>query len=201
MGRSCAWSETEKTQIKLISDKGFSFSVISRNIKRSRKVITTLPKLSPTTHRRVLREASRKGMSSRNLKTSFDLNVTPRRVRQILVFSKDFVYKKITTPPLTKMHEKRREKVKWNAENWSKVIFFYEKKFNLDGPDGFQFYWPDLQKIEQIFSKCPFGGRSLMIWGAFSIEGKASLVKMEGKQNAQKYTEIFKKKSPSIFGQ
>ena len=110
MGRKCAVSEIEKAQIKALSDKGFSFSVIARDIKRSIKVISNFlqdpeaygtkkstgrpPKLSPTTCQRVLREISRKGISSRNLKTSLNLNVTPSRVRQILNSSKDFIYKK-----------------------------------------------------------------------------------------------------------
>ena len=177
--------------------------VIARDIKRFIKVISNFlqnpeahgtkksterpPKLIPTTRRRVLRESSKKGISSKYLQTSLDLNITLRRVRWILNSSKDFVYKKrITIPTLTKRHKKRREEwVQWNAENWSKVIFSDEKKFNLDGPDGFQFYWYDLRKVEQIFSEHLFGGGSLMIWGAFSIKGKASLVKMKGKQNAQ----------------
>ncbi|KAF2346953.1 hypothetical protein FHG87_022291 [Trinorchestia longiramus] len=46
-----------------------------------------------------------------------------------------------------------------------------EKKFNSDGPDGFQYYLHNLRKDGQIFSRRPFGGRSLMIWGAFSEEG------------------------------
>ena len=55
-------------------------------------------------------------------------------------------------------------------------------------------YWHNLWKVEQIFSKHLFGGGgSLMIWGAFFIKCKASLVKMEGKQNAQKYTEVLEK--------
>ena len=207
----------KKTSTKVLSDKGFSFSAIGKDIKRPRNVISNFlqdpeaygikkstgnpPKLSPSVHRRVLTEASRKGINSRNLQTSLDLNVLPRRVRQILNSSKDFVYKKrITTPALTKMHKKRREewvqeKVQWNAENWSKVIFSDEKKFNLDGSDGFQFCWHDLRKMEQIFSKCPFGVGSFMIWGAFSIKSKASLVKMEGKHNVQKYNEVSEKVS------
>ena len=75
MGRWCALSETKKFQIKLLSNKGFSFSVIARNIKRYRKVISNFlqdpevygtkkstgcpPKLSPTAHQRVRQEASR----------------------------------------------------------------------------------------------------------------------------------------------
>ncbi len=49
--------------------------------------------------------------------------------------------------------------------------------------------------MEQIFSKCPFGGGFLIIWGAFTIKGKESLVKMEGKKNVQKYMEVIEEKS------
>ena len=80
--------------------------------------------------------------------------------------------------------------MKWNDKNWSNVIFSDEKKFNLDGPNESQYYWHDLRMEDQIFSKRLFGGWPLMIWGAFSINGKASLVKMKGRQNGQKYTEV-----------
>ena len=169
MERRCPWSEIEKAKMKVSSDIRFSFLIIARDIKRSRKVISNfledpeayetkkssgLPrKLNPTAHRRVIREGSRKGIRSRNLQTSLDSNVTPWRVRQILNSSKDFVYKKgITTQSLMKIHKKRREEwvgemVQWNAENWLKEFFSDKKKFNLDGPGGFQFYWHDLRKI------------------------------------------------------
>jgi hypothetical protein len=66
-------------------------------------------------------------------------------------------------------------------------------KFNLNGPDGIQCYWHDLRKEKQVFSKWPFGGGSVMIWGAFSANGKAELVIMEGCKNAQKYVEVLEK--------
>ena len=52
-------------------------------------------------------------------------------------------------------------------EDWTRTIFSDEKKFNLDGPDGFQDYWHDLRKEKQIFSTRHFCGSSVMVWGAF----------------------------------
>ncbi len=48
------------------------------------------------------------------------------------------------------------------------MVFSDEKKFNLDGPDGFSMYWHDLRKEEKYFSTCQNGGRGLMLWGAVS---------------------------------
>uniref|UniRef100_A0A182S088 Uncharacterized protein n=1 Tax=Anopheles funestus TaxID=62324 RepID=A0A182S088_ANOFN len=48
------------------------------------------------------------------------------------------------------------------ARQWDTVIFSDEKKFNLDGPDGFIGYWRDLRKEPEYFSRDNFGGGSLM---------------------------------------
>ena len=45
-------------------------------------------------------------------------------------------------------------------------------------------YWHDLRKEKQLFLKGPFGGGSVMVWGVFSVSGKADLVVMEGKLNS-----------------
>ena len=63
-------------------------------------------------------------------------------------------------------------------------MFYGEKKFNLDGPDGSPYYWHNLRKEKQLFSKRLFGGGSVMVWGAFSV---SDLVVMEGKQNYARY--------------
>ena len=47
----------------------------------NRKRIGRSPKLFPTTLCKLFREASKGEKSLRNLQTSLDLNVTPRRVR------------------------------------------------------------------------------------------------------------------------
>ena len=71
--------------------------------------------------------------------------------------------------------------------------FLMRKSFNLDEPDGSQCYWHDLRKEKQPFSKRPFGGGSVMVWGAFSASAKADLEVMEGKQNSARYINVLEK--------
>ena len=61
------------------------------------------------------------------------------------------------------------------------------KKVQLDSPDGFHHYWHDLRKEPKIFSKRHTGGGSVMMWGAFSYDGKTPIAFMTGKQNSEEY--------------
>ncbi|VDP48585.1 unnamed protein product, partial [Heligmosomoides polygyrus] len=61
------------------------------------------------------------------------------------------------------------------STKWKKVVFSDEKKWNLDGPDGYRHYWRDLRKEERVFSRRNFGGGSLMVWTAFSGHGLVAL--------------------------
>ncbi|KAI8114751.1 Poly [ADP-ribose] polymerase [Lucilia cuprina] len=73
---------------------------------------------------------------------------------------------------------------------WKKVLFSDEKKFNLDGPDGFQYYWHDLQKDKKVRMSRNFGGGSLMIWGGFSIKGKLPLAWISTRMTSENYIEM-----------
>lgn len=79
----------------------------------------------------------------------------------------------------------------WNSQ-WQQVVWSDEKKFNIDGPDGFAYYWHDLRKNERIFSKRQQGGGGVMIWASFSSNFKSKLTFVEGKLDAKGYQNLLK---------
>ncbi|CAD6195509.1 unnamed protein product [Caenorhabditis auriculariae] len=74
------------------------------------------------------------------------------------------------------------------ATDWNKIIFSDEKKFNLDGPDGYAHYWRDLRKDPMYFSKRNFG--SLMVWAAFCGNGTVALSFIGTRTNLQDYQQL-----------
>eukprot|EP00644_Phytophthora_capsici_P003153 jgi/Phyca11/103161/e_gw1.7.57.1 len=209
MPRGPALTEKEKGVILALHKQGLSKRAISKDVKRSRPVVSAFladpvaynttkrpgpaKKLTPTAERRLLREASRGKLSSAKLKKQLELPISERRIREILRANPKFKYeKRMASPVLTQKHKEARlmwarEKVTWDAEKWSKVVFSDEKKFNLDGPDGLQYYWHDLRFEPQMYSRRQNGGGSVMKWGAFCAQGKSELVVLEGTQDSERY--------------
>ncbi|POM79033.1 Transposase [Phytophthora palmivora] len=128
------------------------------------------------------------GLSARSLKESLELSVSVRRVQEILHNSENMVHEKRAACPVLKPQH-IADQFTWVIQhvehgcNWNSVVFSDEKKFNLDGPDGYQYYWRDLIKEKQIFSKRQSGGGSVFVWGSFR---KSELAFLDGKQHAEK---------------
>ncbi|POM70640.1 transposable element Tc3 Transposase [Phytophthora palmivora] len=204
MPRGRALTEREKGAIVALQKQGLSERAIAKAVKRSRPVVHSFlvdpaayntikrpgpaKKMTPTAERRLLREAS-----PAKLKKQLELPISERRIREILRANPNFKFeKRMASPVLTKKHKEARlmwarEKVAWDAEKWPKVVFSDEKKFNLDGPDGFQYYWHDLRHEPQIYARRQNGGGSVMVWGAFCAQGKSELVILEGTQDSERY--------------
>ena len=97
-------------------------------------------------------------------------------------------------PPLTTKHKLARLQLARNFHHfnkeWEKYVFSDEKKFNLDGPAGFKYYWHDLRKQPRLFSKRQSGGGSIMIWRAIGFKGKLDLVIIDTILNSAGYVDI-----------
>jgi transposase len=209
MGRGTLLDEYERGQILAFETAGWNANAIAKEIGRSHHVVATFlankegygtrkstgrpPKLTAVATRRLFREATKGQSSCSQLVADLDLPVGHRRVQQLLRNNPEFVYmKRKSTPRLSEKHKKARlvfaRAHVVSARDWSQVIFSDEKKFNLDGPDGWQYYWHHLQHEEQLFSRRQNGGGSVMVWGAFSAKGRSELCILEGNQNSYAYT-------------
>lgn len=214
MPRGLTLTAEERGRIIAYNEVGWSQRKIATKIMRSKTVIhnflanpTTYGvnngrkmkrKVSKTAERRLIRAASNKVISASQLQQSLDLKISVRRVQQLLHSSPYMRYMKMRKGPwLSKSHMERR--VEWASEHvhwtshWSRVIFSDEKKFNLDGPDGFNYYWHDLRKEKRIFSTRSHGGGSVMIWAAIFEGGRSELAILDGNQTADNYVTTLSK--------
>ncbi len=76
------------------------------------------------------------------------------------------------------------------SEEWRRIVFSDEKKFNLDGPDGFAYYFLDLRREEHILSRRQQGGGSVMVWASFGWNRKSDLVFITGRMDSTKYQKM-----------
>ncbi|CDF37417.1 unnamed protein product [Chondrus crispus] len=132
-------------------------------------------------------------MTSAELVKTLQLPIKSSRVRVVLSSTPTLRYMRMARAPMMLPRHKiareswARDKVTWTPSDWANVVWSDEKKFNLDGPDGFAFYWHDLRKDRKVLSKRQQGGDSVMVWGAFAGKKKCDLVVLEGKQNVLMY--------------
>lgn len=85
----------------------------------------------------------------------------------------------------------------WNKE-WKTVVFSDEKKFNLDGPDGYNYYFHDMRKEECFLSRHHTCAGAVMVWGAISFYGTCELQFVTSKMNANVYKTVLQKAFPQF---
>ena len=210
MARGKSLSEYERGQIDVYHEKGLSNRQIAIELKRWPSVINNYlndphnygqnhrggrPQvMDERTKRAVFRDISNTGESINKIKGRNGVKASKSTIWRQLKDNKNIKFmKRKCRPNLKERHITARlawakNHFNWSTE-WHKIIFSDEKKFNLDGPDGFQYYWHDLRKEEKWYSKKVCGGGRVMVWGAIGYNGKTNLAIIDTRNNGQKYVE------------
>lgn len=214
MGRGKKLDPQEMIKIKTLKEEGYSIREIARRLSRSHHVIMKYLEdpenygkryrgrmkraTTDRERRRILREASNSSLSASQIALKVGTKASVRTVRRIINKCPTLKRLKIKKRPvLNQRHyslrlEFARQHMTWKLE-WYKVIFTDEKKFNLDGPDGYAYYFHDLRKEERYLSRRHSAFGSVMVWAAVSYEGVLDLVVLESKQNAEKYVKLLER--------
>ncbi|KAG2822777.1 hypothetical protein PC112_g10795 [Phytophthora cactorum] len=201
MGHGKALSEQEHWWIVGLHDGGVPLRKISRTTGRSRTCVRKAikeergprtdesgerpmagrqPSLSEREVRLLVRAAANGDCFAKELKTRFGIKASVRTIQRLLKSVDHLNYTKMDrTLPLTAAHKTTR--MDWAEEH---ILKPDEKKFNLDGPDGFKYYWRDMRRPAQSYVRRQNGGGSVMVWGAFSATGKSKLTILCGRQNS-----------------
>ncbi|GMF64663.1 unnamed protein product [Phytophthora lilii] len=182
-------SQYEKGRIEGLREGGLSIRAVAQKTGRCthtvRRIIAPAkssasparpsppPALTDRDIRRLVRAAAKGDSSAAQLKTDLNFTVLERTIQRILAKVNWLVYTRmVSTLPLTpkdmKVHKVWASNMlvrKDAGSVWDSIIFSDEKKWNLDGPDGFQHYWRDLRQAPRHTKRRQAGsGSSLMVW-------------------------------------
>jgi transposase len=214
MPRGCDVTAFERGQIAELVQAGNTISEIARRINRSRSLVRNCisrgisnptptrpgrkPKITPRLARRIIRLLNKKAYTASEIRRELNLNIHPRTLSRFFRVH-GFKYLKFKTQPkLTSTAKIRRidfaeNYLEWREE-WSKVLFVDEKKFNLDGPDGLSYYWQNCQgRQRNIFSTRVFGGGSVMVFLGISSEFKTQISFINGTLDSNGYKNILRR--------
>ena len=73
-----------------------------------------------------------------------------------------------------------------------KGTIFRRKRFNLDDPNGFQYYFHDIKKETMSAIRQQMGGDSVMVWAGIGYFGKTSIKFINGRMNSVRYINLIK---------
>lgn len=211
MGRGKKLSESEIKTILKLKNENFSVAKIARILKRSRNVVMNLLKdpenygkkkspgrpsvLSDREKRAILRVASNAPLTARQIAQEAGVSTNILNVQRLLKKTPTIKRKKLTRkPPLTKNHvEERlkfaREHLKWK-KRWRNIIFTDEKRFTLDGPDGWSYYFHDLRRSPLLQVRRQMGGGGVMVWAGIGYKGKTDICIVDGKMKSPDYIKL-----------
>lgn len=175
MPKGASLSDYEKGKIDSFLQMKSSITYIANQLSRSRRVVSNYikkgkdygsknhqrgrkSKLSTRDKRKIAKLATTERKSIREIQREYFPLVHYSTIYNSLVNNTEIIYKNFKKRPLLKeIHIQKRLQFAWDHKTWTNewqnVVFSDEKRFNLDGPDGYTNYWHHLGQSEQIFSR------------------------------------------------
>lgn len=163
--------------------------------KTSKKVDRVINRKSTADVKKTAAEIARE-LQDENL-ADVSCSTVTRRLHDIELFGRIGIKK----PLISKKNKKARLQFakyykNWTVEDWKKVAFSDESKFNLFGGDGRQYVRRPVSTRNNVRYQIPtvkhYEG-SVMIWGIFSAQGVGTFVEINGTMNAAIYRDILDK--------
>lgn len=141
------------------------------------------PKITEHCKKKPHKKASIRQQFSYTFKREMRIPVGTRRVQQILHQTVYIEYiRGIRSHVLTDDQRKVRvvqwaeDKLGWQSSIWKTVVFSDEKKTNLVGTDGVQYYLHHIRNEVERYSERVLRGWSVMVWGAIWFNRKLELI-------------------------
>lgn len=200
--------------IKQLIAKGqkLSFTKIGKLIESSRQTVrdflknpkgyglkkkTGRPqKYGPRFSRRIVRSVKREEGWTSSAILSCEFNISRSTISRILK-KKEIKWTKAEREPDLKDDDHRKARLNWSLDflkfplnDLKKIIFTDEKRFNLDGPDGLDFYYKVPGSKSQFKVKHQFGGGSIMIWAGMSYYGQSRIAFCSGHMDRFEYMDV-----------
>ena len=215
-------SHDDRVKMVVLRDEGYSLQEIASKLKCNRNTVCrTLAKQRAcgtvddrkrsgrpriSTHRddRVLQRIclhNRRFTSShlkREWEQSSGVTSSARTVRRRLDDVGLFGRMDRKKPLLTDLHRQLRlqwakERKNWGVDQWYKVIWSNESKFNLFGSNGRVYIRRRVREDylpECVQSTVKFGGGSVMVWGCVTSDGVGPLTTVDGRMKAKDYIDL-----------
>ena len=218
----CRMSSPERNRVLSLHKEGKSLSEISSMIGRARTNVQRIiakfkhcghvksgkktgrpPKTTPKEDRKIVRMSmvdrfKTAAEIAREVKLEQDQTVSrstvTRRLKRVGLEARAPASK----PLISKKNQKLRLQfaqahIIWTEEQWSRVHFSDESKFNVIGSDGKTYVrrkTGERLRVNCVKKTVKHGGGSVMIWGVFSAEGPGPLVRLHGRVNAEVYKQL-----------
>ena len=225
MGKSKILSALEREKVDFYHAEGWSNRKIAEKLNRSSRTVDRYLKdpksygnrykgrnqaLSAREKRKILRLASNSTQSAAKIRQLAGVKASLSTVKRTIHAAKHIKRLKIKKkPPLDAVRKQKRlqfaknymtwaVQIETRTNDWRLVVFSDEKRFNLDGPDGFQYYFHDLRKEEICLSRHHSREGGVMVWGAITFYGTVDLIFVDQSINGIRYKSMLESVFPKI---